>query len=93
MKSFAELRMLMYSIVSCIKSLVWVIAVLVLNMGLFAVLFTSATGNSAVRVVAAVVYVWGSQVVRIMRILGHIPSKMCTDHGAWMRMGPTQMSW
>eukprot|EP00913_Durusdinium_trenchii_P023934 g22476.t1 len=45
MKSFAELRMLMYSIVSCIKSLVWVIAVLVLNMGLFAVLFTSATGS------------------------------------------------
>lgn len=45
MKSFAELRMLMYSIISCIKSLVWVIAVLALMLGLFAVLFTSATGS------------------------------------------------
>ena len=44
MKSFSELRMLMYSIISCIKSLVWVIAVLALMLGLFAVLFTSATG-------------------------------------------------
>jgi len=45
MKSFSELRMLMYSIISCIKSLVWVIAVLALMLGLFAVLFTSATGS------------------------------------------------
>ena len=34
-----------YSIISCIKSLVWVIAVLALMLGLFAVLFTSATGS------------------------------------------------
>ncbi|CAJ1394829.1 unnamed protein product [Effrenium voratum] len=46
MRSFSELRLLMHSILSCIRSLVWVVAVLCLMLGLFAVLFTSAAGST-----------------------------------------------
>eukprot|EP00440_Ansanella_granifera_P015946 gb/GFBE01017323.1/.p1 GENE.gb/GFBE01017323.1/~~gb/GFBE01017323.1/.p1 ORF type:complete len:689 (+),score=132.37 gb/GFBE01017323.1/:1-2067(+) len=42
MKFFKELRMMMYSIFSCIRSLLWVAAVLLIFLGMFSILFTSA---------------------------------------------------
>eukprot|EP00930_Biecheleria_cincta_P039492 TRINITY_DN27147_c0_g1_i1.p1 TRINITY_DN27147_c0_g1~~TRINITY_DN27147_c0_g1_i1.p1 ORF type:complete len:646 (+),score=118.97 TRINITY_DN27147_c0_g1_i1:34-1938(+) len=43
MKLFTELRILMYSIFSCIRSMLWVLVVLILALLLFSILFTSAT--------------------------------------------------
>lgn len=43
MKLFTELRILMYSIFSCIRSMIWVLVILILALLLFSILFTSAT--------------------------------------------------
>ena len=46
MRTFQELRLLMHSIISCIRSLIWVVAVLCLMLGMFSVMFTSAVGST-----------------------------------------------
>eukprot|EP00931_Biecheleriopsis_adriatica_P050710 TRINITY_DN29388_c0_g1_i1.p1 TRINITY_DN29388_c0_g1~~TRINITY_DN29388_c0_g1_i1.p1 ORF type:complete len:730 (+),score=113.83 TRINITY_DN29388_c0_g1_i1:47-2191(+) len=48
MKFFKELRMMMYSVFSCIRSLLWVALLLLMFLGMFAILFTSSVSSNVV---------------------------------------------